>query len=280
MAAASLLTDYVLTVAVSVSAGVYNLASALVFLRGYEVEIIVLAILFVTAVNLRGLRESGTAFAAPTYIFLGSMLLMLAMGIIRTAMGDPPHAAPVPLAPIPFEGMSLLLLMRAFADGCSAMTGTEAVANGVPAFKRPEWQNAQKTMAIMATLLAVMFLGMSYLAGVTGAVPATDDSILSQVAAAVFYGRTPLYYLLIFATMGILILAAQTSFADFPRLASLLARDGYFPRQFALRGERLAFNVGIVALAGVSILLVVLFQGNVNSLIPLYAIGVFTAFTL
>ena len=280
VAAASLLTDYVLTVAVSVSAGVYNLASALVFLRGYEVEIIVLAILFVTAVNLRGLRESGTAFAAPTYIFLGSMLLMLAMGIIRTAMGDPPHAAPVPLAPIPFEGMSLLLLMRAFADGCSAMTGTEAVANGVPAFKRPEWQNAQKTMAIMATLLAVMFLGMSYLAGVTGAVPATDDSILSQVAAAVFYGRTPLYYLLIFATMGILILAAQTSFADFPRLASLLARDGYFPRQFALRGERLAFNVGIVALAAVSILLVVLFQGNVNSLIPLYAIGVFTAFTL
>jgi len=280
VAAASLLTDYVLTVAVSVSAGVYNLASALVFLRGYEVPLIVLAILMVTAVNLRGLRESGTAFAAPTYIFVGSMLLMLGLGIARTLMGDPPHAAPVTPAVIPFEGLSLLLLMRAFADGCSAMTGTEAVANGVPAFQRPEWRNAQQTMLIMATLLAVMFLGMSYLAGVTGAIPATDDSILSQVAAAVFFGRTPLYYVLIFATMGILVLAAQTSFADFPRLASLLARDGYFPRQFALRGERLAFNVGIVALAFVSILLVIVFEGNVNGLIPLYAIGVFTAFTL
>jgi len=280
IAAASLLTDYVLTVAVSVSAGVYNLASALTFLRGWEVEVIVVCILLVTAVNLRGTRESGTIFAAPTYIFVGMMLLMLGVGIAQTLLGNPPQAPTVVPAAIPLEGMSLLLLMRAFADGCSAMTGTEAVANGVPAFKRPESRNAQQTMLVMATLLGIMFLGMSYLVGVTGAVPAQNDSILSQIAAAVFAGRTPLYYILMFATMGILILAAQTSFADFPRLASILARDGYFPRQFSLRGERLAFNVGIVALAIISILLVIAFNGNVNGLIPLYAIGVFTAFTL
>ena len=173
--------------------------------------------------------------------------------------------------------------MRAFADGCSAMTGTEAVANGVPAFKPPEWKNAQTTMLVMATLLGTMFLGMSWLVGVTGAVPSAanpPDSILSQVAAAVFWGRTPAYYILIFATMGILILAANTSFADFPRLSSILARDGYFPRQFAFRGERLAFSSGIIALAVISILLVLVFAGDVNRLIPLYAIGVFTSFTL
>jgi amino acid transporter len=281
IAAASLLTDYVLTVAVSVSSGIYNLASALTFLRGYEVELIVISILLVMTVNLRGLRESGTIFAAPTYIFLGSMLLMIGLGIARTAMGDAPHApAEAPYA-ANLEGLSLLLLMRAFADGCSAMTGTEAVANGVPAFKPPEWKHAQQTMLMMSALLGSMFLGMSYLVGVTGAHPAASgDSILSQIAAAVFFGRTPLYYVLIFATMGILVLAAQTSFADFPRLSSILARDGFFPRQFAFRGERLAFNAGIVILALISILLVIAFLGDVNSLIPLYAIGVFTSFTL
>jgi amino acid transporter len=281
IAAASLLTDYVLTVAVSVSSGVYNLASALPVLKGAEVGIIVGCILLVMAVNLRGMRESSTIFASPTYIFLGSMLLMIGLGVIRTALGDTPHATAVtPLIVAP-ESLGLLLLARAFADGCSAMTGTEAVANGVPAFKPPEWKNAQQTMLIMATLLGTMFLSMSFLAGVTGAVPAANgDSILSQVAAAVFFGRTPLYYVLIFATMGILVLAAQTSFADFPRLSSILARDGFFPRQFAFRGERLAFNAGIVVLALVSILLVIVFRGDVNALIPLYAIGVFTSFTL
>ncbi|HEY5629134.1 MAG TPA: APC family permease, partial [Candidatus Limnocylindrales bacterium] len=283
IAAASLLVDYVLTVAVSVSAGVYNLAAALPALHqlNLEVPLIVACIVGITIVNLRGLKESGTAFAAPTYIFLGSMLLLIGMGVVRTLMGDHLQAPPTqPFAP-PIEGMSLLLLMRAFADGCSAMTGTEAVANGVPAFKPPEWKNAQITMIVMATLLGTMFLGMSWLAGVTGAVPsATNDSILSQVAQAVFFGRSPLYYVLMFATMGILILAAQTSFADFPRLSSILARDGFFPRQFAFRGERLAFNSGIVALAAVSIVLVVAFGGDVNRLIPLYAIGVFTSFTL
>ncbi len=280
IAAASLLVDYVLTVAVSVSAGVLNLAAALPILQGIEVPIIVLCILAVMTVNLRGLKESGSLFAAPTYIFLGSMLLMIGLGVLRTVMGDAPVAPPVTPAPVALEGMSVLLLMRAFADGCSAMTGTEAVANGVPAFKPPEWKNAQATMLVMAALLGSMFLGMSWLVGVTGAIPADGDSMLSQVGAAVFNGRTPLYYILMFSTMGILILAAQTSFADFPRLASILARDGFFPRQFSFRGERLAFNSGIVALAVISIVLVVAFGGDVNRLIPLYAIGVFTSFTL
>jgi amino acid transporter len=283
VAAASLLVDYVLTVAVSVAAGIYNVTAALPFLAGTEVPLIVICIALVTAINLRGLRESGTIFALPTYVFIGSMLLMLGIGVVRIAMGQHLVAPPtVPFAPAA-EGLGALVLLRAFADGCSAMTGTEAVANGVPAFKPPEARNAQTTMLLVSILLAVMYLGMSWLAAVTGAIPSAanpPDSILSQVAAAVFWGRTPLYYLLIFATMGILILAAQTSFADFPRLSSILARDGFFPRQMAYRGERLAFNAGIVVLAAVSILLVVLFGGDVNRLIPLYAIGVFTSFTL
>ena len=180
--------------------------------------------------------------------------------------------------------MGIFLLCKAFADGCSAMTGTEAVANGVPAFKPVEWKNAQQTMIIMATLLGIMFLGTSYLAVNIGAHPAgvggVGESVLSQVGRTVFGGRGPLYYILQFSTMGILILAANTSFADFPRLSSILARDGFFPRQFALRGERLAFNSGIVALSLVSIVLCVAFNGSADRLIGLYAIGVFTSFTL
>jgi amino acid transporter len=281
IAAASLLVDYVLTVAVSVSSGVTNLASAVTILRGSEVEVIVICIALITALNLRGLRETGTVMASPTYVFIGSMLLMIGIGIARTLLGDPPQAPDEPLVKSMGETLTVFLLARAFADGCSAMTGTEAVANGVPSFQPVEWKNAQKTMLMVAMLLSAMFLGMSYLVGVTGAHPSTTgDSVLSQIAAAVFWGRTPLYYILILATMGILVLAAQTSYAGFPRLASILSQDGYFPRQFALRGERLAFNSGIVALATISVLLVVAFQGNVYGLIPLYAIGVFTSFTL
>ena len=280
IAAGSLLVDYVLTVAVSVSSGVWNLASALTALQGKEVDIIVACIVLVTVLNLRGLRETGTIVASPAYIFIGSMLLMITIGLVRTVLGDAPHAMTSDVIQSSGQTLTVFLLARAFADGCSAMTGTEAVANGVPAFKPPEWKNAQATMLIMSALLGSMFLGMSILVGVSGAQPSSSESILSQIAAAVFWGRTPLYYVLMFATMGILVLAAQTSFADFPRLSSILSRDGYFPRQFALRGERLAFNTGIVLLAGLSILLVVAFNGVVNNLIPLYAIGVFTSFTL
>jgi amino acid transporter len=280
VAAAALLVDYVLTVAVSVSSGVQALASALPVLFPFTVPLIVLSIVLVTAANLRGLRESGTLFASPTYIFLGSMLLLIGLGMFQALTGQSTHVTGVTPALVTPETFGLLLLMRAFADGCSAMTGTEAVANGVPAFKPPEWKNAQQTMLIMSLLLGTMFLSTSFLAGATGAIPAASgESVLSQIGRSVF-GIGPLYYVLQFATMGILILAAQTSFADFPRVASILARDGYFPRQFAFRGERLAFNAGILVLALMSIVLVIAFNGRVEALIPLYAVGVFTAFTL
>ena len=280
IAAAALLTDYVLTVAVSVASGVQALYSLFPPLLPVAVPLIVLFILLVMAVNLRGIRESGTIFAAPTYIFLGSALLMIGAGVLRTVLGHPPEVTGVIPAQVPAETFGVLLLMRAFADGCSAMTGTEAVANGVPAFKPPEWKNAQTTMLVMSVLLATMFLGTSFLAHVSGALPsASGESVLSQIGRSV-YGPGPLWYLLQLSTMGILVLAAQTSFADFPRVASILAKDGFFPRQFSFRGERLAFNAGIVALALVSIVLVVAFRGRVEALIPLYAIGVFTAFTL
>jgi len=284
-AAGSLLTDYVLTVAVSVSSGVQALYSAFPALQPWAVPLIALSILLVMVVNLRGLRESGTLFASPTYIFIGSMLLLIAVGVVRSLTGGLPQVDHVDaLTGVAAENTGLFLLCRAFADGCSAMTGTEAVANGVPAFKPVEWKNAQQTMIIMATLLGVMFLGTSYLAVHVGAHPAgiqgVGESVLSQVGRTVFGGRGPLYYVLQLSTMGILVLAAQTSFADFPRLSSILARDGFFPRQFALRGERLAFNSGIIALALVSIALVVAFNGSTDRLIGLYAIGVFTSFTL
>ncbi len=285
VAAGSLLTDYVLTVSVSVSSGVQALYSAFSGLQHFRVQLIALSILLVMVINLRGLRESGTLFASPTYIFIGSMLLLIGVGIFRTMTGSLNQVTDVaPLTGVATENMGIFLLCKAFADGCSAMTGTEAVANGVPAFKPVEWKNAQQTMIIMATLLGIMFLGTSFLAIQVGAHPsgfqAGGESVLSQVGRTVFGGPGILYYILQFSTMGILILAANTSFADFPRLSSILARDGFFPRQFALRGERLAFNSGIVALALISIALVVAFDGSTDRLIGLYAIGVFTSFTL
>ncbi len=284
VAAGSLLTDYVLTVSVSVSSGIQAIYSAIPGLETWKVPLITLAILLVMVVNLRGLRESGTLFASPTYIFIASMLLLIGIGVFRSLTGQLAHASDVQqLTGLATENMGIFLLCKAFADGCSAMTGTEAVANGVPAFRPVEWKNAQQTMIIMATLLGTMFLGTSFLAIQVGAHPAGfqggGETVLSQVARTVF-GPGPMYYILQFATTGILILAAQTSFADFPRLSSILARDGFFPRQFALRGERLAFNSGIVALALVSIGLCVYFQGSTDRLIGLYAIGVFTSFTL
>jgi amino acid transporter len=286
VAAGSLLTDYVLTVSVSVSSGVQALYSAFPIIQQLHlaVPLIAISILLVMVINLRGLKESGTLFASPTYIFIGSMLLLIGVGVVESLTGNLHHVAGVePLTGLATENMGIFLICKAFADGCSAMTGTEAVANGVPAFKPPEWKNAQQTMIIMATLLGVMFLGTSYLAINMGAHPAgfqaTGETVLSQVGRTIF-GPGPMYYILQFATMGILILAANTSFADFPRLSSILARDGFFPRQFALRGERLAFNSGIVALSLASIGLCVAFGGSTDRLIGLYAIGVFTSFTL
>ena len=288
VAAGSLLTDYVLTVSVSVSAGIQAITSAFPDLQekfGLTVPLIALAILLVMVINLRGVKDSGTLFASPTYIFIGSMLILIGVGLFESLTGQLHSVTGVaPLTGIATENMGVFLICKAFADGCSAMTGTEAVANGVPAFKPPEWKNAQQTMIIMATLLGVMFLGTSFLAVNIGAHPSglggIGETVLSQVGRTVFGGTGLPYYILQFATMGILILAANTSFADFPRLSSILARDGFFPRQFALRGERLAFNSGIVMLSLASIGLAVAFGGSTDRLIGLYAIGVFTSFTL
>ncbi len=281
IAGAALLTDYVLTVSVSVAAGIAAIISAFPGpLESFRIELCTAAILLVMLVNLRGLRESGTVFAIPTYVFVVATLGLIAVGVSRALIGDAPHVTGVVPANVPLESLSVLLVMRAFADGCSAITGVEAVSNGVPAFKRPEAANARLTLTMMGALVAIMFLGISVLAGVVGAVPAANhETVMSQIARATF-GTGPLYFILQFATTGILILAANTSFADFPRLASILARDGFMPSGFAFRGERLAFSTGIVALAFLAIAILVAFGGTVDALIPLYAIGVFTSITL
>jgi amino acid transporter len=280
VAAAALLVDYVLTVSVSVAAGVAAIASAFPGSLGdLRVELSAAFIVLVMIVNLRGIRESGTVFSIPTYVFLVSMLGLIAVGLGRALVGDVPRVGgvtPVVVAP---ETLGVLLLMRAFADGCSAITGVEAVSNGVPAFRRPESANARATLAVMGLLVGLMFIGTSILAGVSGAVPSEHETIISQIGRATF-GTGPIYYVLQLSTMGILVLAANTAFADFPRLASLLARDGFMPARFAFRGERLAFNAGIVALAALAIGVLAVFGGRVEALIPLYAVGVFTSITL
>jgi amino acid transporter len=280
VAAASLLTDYVLTVSVSVAAGIAAILSASPGqIDALRVPLSVAAIVLVMTVNLRGIRESGTIFAIPTYAFLVTTLGVIALGVVRTLVGDTPHVTVAP-AIVPVESLGVLLLMRAFADGCSAITGVEAVSNGVPAFRPPEWRNARTTLTVMGALVATMFLGLSWLAGVTGAMPAANgETVISQIGRSV-YGSGPLYYLFQLATTGVLILAANTSFADFPRLSSILARDGYMPSRFAFRGERLAFSAGIVVLAAIATVVLVAFGGRVDALIPLYAIGVFTSITL
>ena len=280
VAAAALLTDYVLTVSVSVAAGIAAITSAFPGpLADYRVELAAASIVIVMLVNLRGIRESGSIFAVPTYVFLVSMLALIAFGLGQAIVGNPPTVTgvtPIGVAP---ETLGLLLILRAFADGCSAITGVEAVSNGVPAFKRPESRNARNTLVVMGALVGAMFIGVSILAELSGAVPSGNETVISQVGRAVF-GTGPFYYILQLSTMGILVLAANTAFADFPRLSSLLARDGYMPAGFAFRGERLAFSTGIVALAILAIVVLAVFGGRVEALIPLYAIGVFTSITL
>ena len=280
VAAGALLTDYVLTVSVSVAAGVAAIASAFPGpIADFRVYISAAFIVAVMVVNLRGIRESGTVFSVPTYVFLVSMLGLIVFGLLRAFIGDPPQVSGVtPLIVAP-ESLGLLLLMRAFADGCSAITGVEAVSNGVPAFEPPEASNARTTLLVMGVLVGVMFIGTSILAGISGAIPSEHETVISQIGRATF-GTTPIYYILQFSTMGILVLAANTAFADFPRLASLLAKDGFMPARFAFRGERLAFSAGIVALAVLAIAVLAAFGGRVEALIPLYAIGVFTSITL
>jgi amino acid transporter len=289
IAAAALLTDYILTVSVSISSGVAAITSAYPPLFPHAVVIGIGAIFILMLVNLRGVRESGIAFSVPTYIFIVLMLALIATGLYRGMMGSDVIAAPAPVRVDPFSarhgevapiGLALVfLILRGFAEGCVAMTGTEAISNGVGAFKTPSSRNAAITLGWMAAILAAFFMGTSYLARHYQVMPTASETVLSQLGRHIF-GTGWLYFALQYATFAILVLAANTAFADFPRLASILARDGYMPRQFAARGDRLAFSNGIIALSLLAMVLVRVFHGDTTALIPLYAIGVFVCFTL
>jgi amino acid transporter len=229
--------------------------------------------------NLRGVRESGRVFAVPTYLFIGSFLIMIGGGLIQLYTGTAPTTTGVALNTAAVEGVSLFLILRAFSSGCTALTGIEVISNGVSAFKKPEPHNASMTMLAMAMILGALFIGTSALALQYGVVPKDDETVVSQIARMIF-GQGAMYFFIQAATMAILILAANSAFAGFPRLASLLARDGYMPRQMAEMGDRLVFSNGIMILGAFSGFLIVMFRGETHALIPLYAVGVFLSFTL
>lgn len=282
IAGASLLIGYILTVSVSIAAGVAQLASAFPELHPYRAPMAVGFIFFIMLVNLRGVKESGVAFSIPTYFFVVMMFVTVAIGLWRLAFGtlgvviDPPEleAHGVLTAITPF------LLLHAFSSGTAALTGIEAISNGIPAFKEPRSKNAGITLIWMAVILSAFFLGISYLALNIHAVPSETETVVSQMVRTVFDGRGTLYLLVMSATTVILIMAANTAFADFPRLGALIAKDSFLPRQLAYRGSRLVYSRGIIALALIAAGLIVLFNASVSRLIPLYAIGVFLPFTL
>jgi len=278
VAGAALLIDYVLTVAVSVAAGVAAVTSAVPVLFRYRVWLFVAAVVVVAVANLRGIRESGNLVAAPTYLFIGSLGVLLVYGGLGAIFDFIPEA-PYPQHPPGLEGVGLFLILRAFSSGCTALTGVEAVSDGVPAFKRPEAQNARVVLTWLGAILITLFLGITVLTYDFGILPRPEETVISQVARHVF-GRSAFYYVIQAGTMLILLLAANTSFADFPRLSFFLARDRFIPRQFAAQGDRLVFSNGIVILAGLATLLLVVFGGDTHALIPLYAVGVFLSFTL
>jgi amino acid transporter len=279
-AAASLMIDYILTVAVSVAAGIAAITSAVPALFPYRTALGVFAIVIVLLLNLRGVRESGKVFAVPTYMFIGALLLMLGVGAFQFISGRISPITPQNVsAQAAIESVSLFLLLRAFSSGCAALTGVEVISNGVTAFRPPESRNAALTMAGMAVILATLFLGISAMAYYLGIIPKADETVVSQIARAIF-GEGSLYYLVQGSTMLILILAANSAFAGFPRLASLLARDGFMPHQMAMMGDRLVFSNGIIILGASSGLLIVFFESDTHALIPLYAVGVFLSFTL
>jgi amino acid transporter len=280
IAAGALLIDYVLTVAVSIAAGVAAITSAFPQWHVNRVELTLGFVVVLMFGNLRGIRESGRIFAMPTYFFVVSLLALIAVGAWRAMSGTIyPVQAVDPIQPTG-ETLTLFLLLTAFSNGCTAMTGVEAVSNGVPAFKPPEAKNAAATMLMMAVLSITMFTGITLLAHAYHVTPSEQETIVSQIARGVFGGRGVPYYLVQIATMLILVLAANTAYADFPRLASILARDRYVPRQLMNQGDRLAFSNGIIGLSIFASILLIAYGGDTHSLIPLYMIGVFVSFTL
>ena len=282
-AASVLLMDYVLGVSVSISSGVAQIVSAFPGLYDYRVPLCVTFVALITLINLRGVRESGLAFAIPSYFFIIIMLITIGTGLIRMLTGslgtvvDPPEIEHTTLH---LSGITLFLILHAFSSGTTALTGVEAISNGITAFKEPRSRNAAITLTWLALILSILFLGISFLTREIQAVPSEKETVISQLARTVFDGQGLFYLLAIAGTTFILILAANTSFAGFPRLSAKLASDGFMPRQLNYRGSRLVYSYGIVALGLASSILIVLFQASVTRLIPLYAIGVFLCFTL
>jgi amino acid transporter len=282
IAASSLLMDYILTVSVSISSGVAQIVSAFPEAYEYRIYIAVAAVMFITVINLRGVKESGAAIAIPSFFFIIVMFITVGLGVVKYFTGslgaviDPPelvelHGALAIVTPF--------LILHAFSSGTAALTGIEAISNGITAFKEPRSKNAGITLIWMAVILASLFLGISFLTVQVGAVPSEFETVISQLARTVFGGQGILYIAVILATTVILILAANTAFAGFPRLSALMAKDGFLPRQLTYRGSRLVYSRGIVALAIIASILIVIFQASVTRLIPLYAIGVFLSFT-
>src|SRR5262245_7795381 len=283
VAAAALLFDYMMTVIVSIVAGVFAIGSAFPWANEHKVLLSILFVAFVTVANLRGARESGTLFAIPTYGFVVSILILIAVGFVRCIGGCPPvvPSSQQSAAPAAVAGITIFALLRAFSQGATALTGVEAISNGVPAFKRPQARNAAATLAIMGTIAVTMFLGISYLAThVPGLVASEERSAVAQIAVSVFGNNSFGFFVVQAFTAAILILAANTAYQDFPRLASILGRDRFMPSQFVNRGDRLVFSNGVVALGLLSSLMIYIFKADLNTLIHFYVVGVFTSFTL
>ncbi|MEN6571854.1 MAG: APC family permease [Anaerolineaceae bacterium] len=284
VAGSALLMDYVLTVAVSISSGVAQLVSAYPVLLNSSVLIAVLMVLFIMVINMRGVKESGILFAIPTYFFLVMMYITVIVGFIRLAGGtlgtvvNPPMD--IMLQNTVLQPVTLFLILRSFSSGTTALTGVEAISNGITAFKHPTSKNAGQTLIIMSVILTTLLLAITYLAIQIGGLPSEDETLISQLARTAFHSRGIFYILAISSTTVILMMAANTAFADFPRLSALIAQDGFMPRQFAYRGSRLVYSRGIAALAIIASLLIFAFNASVSRLIPLYAIGVFLSFTL
>lgn len=279
IAGASLTIDYILTVAVSATAGVAAITSAIPILLPFKIEITILIIILMAIGNLRGIRESANLFSLPAYLFIGMTFFMIVVGLFKYFIL---HIEPVQTSVIPSQlgDLTIILFLKAFSSGCTALTGIEAVSDGVPNFKEPATKNAKKVLYLLFMIVIIIFGGMSYLATIYHAVPNFDRTVISQIAEQVFGQNTILFFAMQLATTLILIMAANTAFSDFPLLLSFIARDGYAPRQFAKRGDRLSFSNGIILLSIAAAILVIVFKGENHFLMPLYAVGVFVSFTL
>ena len=284
VAGASLLIDYILTVAVSIASGTAALTSLYPALVPHTVLLCLVFTGLLTVANLRGVKESGKLFMIPTYAFIVSIASLVIIGLFNQVTGHLPTTTNVLAIPTSKtqESLSLFLLMRAFAQGCTALTGVEAISNGVMLFKKPEWKNARLTLIYLGLLLGGMFTGITYIAHVYHAIPdpTEQQTLLAILGRQIFGGDSPLFYFLQYSTLLILVLAANTSYADFPRLSYFLAKDGFLPRQFSNLGDRLVFSNGIIILSALAAVLIMVFKGSLDAIIPLYAVGVFTSFTL